>query len=70
MYNASVFRTNVVDVALKTIGMYSAAASDLLLGTAVHESGGFRWNRQLGNGPARGYFQMEVATHNDIWPTI
>ncbi|WP_206241205.1 hypothetical protein [Novosphingobium terrae] len=67
MYKASVFRTNVIDIALHTIGLYSVAASDLLLGTAVQESGGFRWNRQLGNGPARGYFQMEVATHNDIW---
>jgi hypothetical protein len=67
MYTASVFRRNVIDVALHSIGLYSEAASDLLLGTAVQESGGFRWNRQLGHGPARGYFQMEIATHDDIW---
>jgi hypothetical protein len=45
----------------------SAAAVELLLGTALKESGGLRWRRQLNNGPARGLFQMEGATYEDIW---
>jgi len=42
------------------------AASQLLLGTAIQESN-LHYRRQLGDGPARGLFQMEPATHNDIW---
>jgi len=42
------------------------AASQLLLGTAIQESNLF-YRRQLGDGPARGLFQMEPATYNDIW---
>ena len=34
--------------------------------TAAHESGGFVHRRQIG-GPALGIFQMEPATHDDIW---
>jgi hypothetical protein len=42
------------------------AASQLLLGTAIQESN-LQFRRQFGDGPARGLFQMEPATHNDIW---
>lgn len=41
----------------------------LLLGTALAESKAGHWLVQLGNGPARGIFQMEPATHDDIWET-
>lgn len=41
-------------------------AVPLLLGTCAQESG-FLYNRQLGNGPARGYWQCEPATEADIW---
>lgn len=47
----------------------SPAAVELLVGTALKESGGLRWRRQLNGGPARGLFQMEQATHDDIWRT-
>jgi hypothetical protein len=67
MFTAQTFRLTVIDPTLKKLGLYSEAASDLLLGTAIQESGGFRWNKQLGGGPARGYFQMEKNTHDDIW---
>lgn len=52
---------------------YSEAARRLLLGTAAHESGGFRFIDQKTNGPgdppgpAYGIFQMEDATYRDCW---
>lgn len=47
--------------------MNSLAAQQLLLGTAYHESLGFRHRRQIGNGPALSYYQIERATHDDVW---
>lgn len=52
------------------------AARRLLLGTAAHESGGFRWIDQKTSGPedypgpAYGYFQMEAPTHDDLWASF
>lgn len=48
-------------------GIASRAAERLLIGTALAESEGGRWLVQLGGGPARGPWQMELATHDDIW---
>lgn len=47
---------------------YSLGAERLLIGTAIHESG-LRWLDQTtpGPGPALGVFQMEAATHFDLW---
>jgi len=45
---------------------YSEAAVELLMGTAMVESG-LTYLRQLGWGPALGVYQMEPATHDDIW---
>lgn len=56
----------VIREALETIDLYSLAAEQLLIGTAAQESGLIHL-RQLGNGPALGYFQMEPDTHEDIW---
>lgn len=42
------------------------AAIALVLNTAKQESN-LRYLRQLGQGPALGLWQMEPATHNDIW---
>jgi hypothetical protein len=47
--------------------LFSDAAVELLVGTALKESGGLRWRTQLSGGPARGLFQMERATYDDIW---
>ena len=47
--------------------LLSEAAVELLVGTALKESGGLRWRTQLSGGPARGLFQMERATYDDIW---
>jgi hypothetical protein len=38
----------------------------LLMGTATQESQ-LTYTRQLGGGPALGYFQMEPFTHDDCW---
>ncbi len=45
----------------------STAAINLLLGTAFVESDCGHYLRQLGGGPARGIFQMERMTHDDLW---
>ena len=42
------------------------APTELLLGTAIQESGMFQ-RVQQGGGPALGLFQMEPNTHDDIW---
>jgi hypothetical protein len=60
------FVTTVIKPALEAIGLYSKAAEQLLLGTAIQESR-IKYRIQFGNGPARSYFQMEPNTHNDIW---
>lgn len=44
-----------------------AAAEELLLGTAAQESRCGEYVCQLGGGPALGVWQMEPATHEDIW---
>ena len=45
----------------------SDAALNLLVGTAAQESHYGTYLRQLDEGPALGVFQMEPATHDDIW---
>ena len=60
------FLEQVIRPTLATIGLSGAAAENLLLGTAIQESR-LVFRRQLGNGPARGLFQMEQPTHDDIW---
>ncbi len=51
----------------------SEAARKLLLGTAMHESGGLTYIDQVTGandtqlGPAYGLFQIEPATHDDLW---
>jgi hypothetical protein len=60
-------RQYVIRPTLKTIGLWSENAERLLLGTACKESDCGRWLKQLGGGPALGIYQMEPATHNDLW---
>lgn len=64
--NASHLRAHVIAPVLKRLGLYSKAAEDLVLGTALQESAG-HYLVQLGGGPALGIYQMEPATHDDIW---
>ena len=52
---------------LVELDLYSADACELLMLTAAQESHLGRYIMQVGNGPARGIFQMEPATEKDIW---
>lgn len=57
----------IIRFTLHCIDMYSPEAEELLLATAAHESLLGRHLLQYPNGPARGLYQMEPATEDDIW---
>jgi hypothetical protein len=57
----------IISNTLLSIDLYSESAVQLLMGTSAHESLGWQYRRQLGNGPALGLFQMEPYTHDDCW---
>jgi hypothetical protein len=59
-------RMLITDV-LTEIGLYSEDACELLMMTAAHESHLGHYLMQRDNGPARGIFQMEPTTEEDIW---
>lgn len=63
---ARTFLLDVLRPTLQRIDMGGEAAEVLLLGTAIQESD-LLHRRQLGGGPGRGLFQMEPATHDDLW---
>ena len=64
--DATLFRDTIVKPALVALDHWSDPAERLMMGTAAQESGLIH-TRQLGGGPALGYFQMEPATHDDCW---
>lgn len=64
--NITQLRELVVRPALQFIGLHTPAAENLVLGTAIVESA-TDFLRQSGSGPALGLWQMEPATHDDIW---
>jgi hypothetical protein len=66
MINLEQLKGLVIEPTLKELGLYSKDASALILGTVVQESRA-EYIKQLGDGPALGLCQMEVATHDDIW---
>jgi len=66
MIDPNQFTIHIIRPALEAIDLYSDAAAELVLGTALQESN-LRYLVQLGSGPAKGFFQMEPATHDDIW---
>lgn len=67
MTKLSDFRNNIIKPVLQQMGAANLAAEELLLGTAIQESLFLKYRVQMGGGPAVSYFQMEPATHNDIW---
>ena len=73
MINFHQFKTHVVIPTLKYLEdeiPYSEEAVDLLMLTAGHESKGGRFLRQVGvpeGVGAYGIYQMEMATHDDIY---
>lgn len=60
------FRELVIRPTLERLGMAGLAAEQLLLGTALAESE-LRYIYQVPAGPALGFYQMEPATHKDLW---
>ena len=58
-------REEIIRPALLHIGLYSKAAENLVLGTALTESRA-RYLRQLGGGPALSIWQIEPLTHHDL----
>lgn len=63
--NLSQIKHTIIRPVLDAIHLGGAAAVNLVTGTGLVESG-FIHDRQIG-GPALGWFQMEPATHDDIW---
>jgi len=66
MLNIPHFRKHIVDPTLKKLDMYSPAASNLMIGTALQESL-LMFLRQKGGGPGTGLYQMEPRWHREFW---
>lgn len=66
------FSEFVVVPTLKKIGLFSEAAHNLLMGTALQESDSLVYIDQTTKGPGPGYgiFQMERLTCNDMWNRV
>ena len=65
MSNGQDFLDSVIVPALAALDLDSVEARQLLLGTAMQESG-LRDIDQTGGGPALGAFQIEPATYHDV----
>jgi hypothetical protein len=66
MLSVTSIRTQVIYPALNKMGMWSEAAGELILGTAIVESN-LTYLKQHGDGPALGLWQVEPATHEDLY---
>lgn len=61
-------RDLIVHPTLAYLGLPGGEVAErLIMGTAAHESTGFRHIRQVGGGPALGLWQMEPRTFADLW---
>jgi hypothetical protein len=60
------FTDCVIISVLDDLDLLTNAAVELVLGTAIQESH-LTYLKQIGGGPAVGVFQMEPATHDDIY---
>ena len=56
----------VIRPALKKLRLWSPSAEELVFGTAIVESG-LTYLKQHGDGPALGLWQVEPATHDDLY---
>lgn len=65
-FQSPVLRARIKSV-LTPLNLYADNSCELLLGTCAQESLFGTYRTQGGGGPARGIFQMEGNTHNDIW---
>lgn len=66
MINAPQLRELVVRPALRRLELWSEEAENIVIGTAAVESK-LHYLKQLGDGPALGLWQIEPATHDDVW---
>ena len=64
--DAKQLRELVISPALMEIEIWSEAAEELVLGTAIVESR-LSFIKQLGTGPALGLWQIEPDTHRDVY---
>lgn len=67
MIDANHLLKEVIRPVLQDLKLGGVPAEAMVLGTACQESHCGLWLVQLENGPARGIYQMEPATHDDIW---
>ncbi|WP_067586367.1 hypothetical protein [Endozoicomonas ascidiicola] len=65
--NSQHLLNEIIVPTLQYLGMDSEVARYLLLGTAAQESHMGEYLVQLGGGPAVSVYQIEPATHDDIW---
>lgn len=65
--NKDQLRQLIIRPTLEYLDLWSEAAENLLMGTAAQESQLGTYIHQLGKGPALGIYQMEPATHHDIY---
>ena len=59
----------VIKPALEKLGLWSTAAEELVLGTAIVESA-LIYLRQHGGGPAQGLWQVEPKAHEDLYTSF
>lgn len=64
MLDPEQFRDYIIKPSLTHIGLWSPAAEQLVLATAMAESN-LRYLQQI-NGPALGLYQIEPITHRDM----
>lgn len=67
MIDANHLLKEIIRPVLRDLGLGGMRAEAMVLGTACKESHCGLWLVQLNHGPARGIYQMEPATHDDIW---
>ena len=66
MLSAIHLQDEVIAPALDKLDLWSRASEELVLGTAIIESS-LKWLKQHGDGPALGLWQIEPATHQDLY---
>ena len=58
--------SEIIRPALHALGIWSRERECIVLGTGAHESH-YQFLKQVGDGPALGFWQCEPATHTDLW---
>ena len=64
---SNTLRFVIVRPTLQHLGMWSEEAEELMMGTLAQESTMGKHYRQIGGGPALGFFQVEPKTEACVW---